>query len=82
MNESQTTDLSPLLPRRRVPALRVPLAGGGAYSTSPAKGRSTLSAAASCRMLCGSPQALCGSPQALLTSAGNGKTNALTGWHP
>jgi hypothetical protein len=75
MNESQTTDLSPLLPRRRVPALRVPLAGGGAYSTSPAKGRSTLSAAASCRMLCGSPQAL-------LTSAGNGKTNALTGWHP
>ena len=34
MNDSQTTDLSPLFPRRKVPALRVPLAGGGAFDVA------------------------------------------------
>ena len=34
MNESQTTDLSPLFPRRKVPALTVPLAGGGAFDVA------------------------------------------------
>lgn len=31
MSDSQTTDLSPLFPRRKVPTVRVPLAGGGAF---------------------------------------------------
>jgi peroxiredoxin len=31
MSGSQTTDLSPLFPRRKMPTVRVPLAGGGAF---------------------------------------------------
>jgi peroxiredoxin len=31
MIDSQTTDLSPLFPRRKVPALKLPLAGGGSF---------------------------------------------------
>jgi|SRR5437867_4255015 len=31
MSDSQTAALSPLFPRRKVPILRVPLAGGGAF---------------------------------------------------